>query len=91
MVVVAVKKWCVKKGKRYGPYPKDPETFYLYRVHRNGETVSQEYLGKGPKPKDFGNLGEGDETEEITVVQEQTGRRVVKRRSLNSVGGLMRD
>ena len=87
MVVVAVKKWCVKNGKRYGPYPKDPETFYLYRVHRIGETVSQEYLGKGSKPKDFGNLREGDETEEITVVQEQTGRRLVKRRTLDSVGG----
>ena len=50
-MVIAVKKYCVKNGKRYGPYPKDPEIFYLYRSYRVGNKVKQEYLGKGPKPK----------------------------------------
>jgi len=51
MVVVAVKKFITKKGKRYGPYPKDPNTYYLYEVHRNAETgkVKQKFIGKGPK------------------------------------------
>lgn len=52
MVIVAVKKFCTKNGKRFGPYPKAPKLFYLYRVHRVNGTVVQEYLGKGPKPKD---------------------------------------
>ena len=52
MVVVAVKKYCSKNGKRYGPYPKDPEVFYLYRVQRRGDKVVSRYLGKGPKPAD---------------------------------------
>ena len=50
MVVVAVKKFCSKNGKRYGPYPKDPEIFYLYRVQRHGDKIVSRYLGKGPKP-----------------------------------------
>jgi len=50
MVVVAVKKFCSKSGKRYGPYPKDPEIFYLYRVQRHGDKITSRYLGKGPKP-----------------------------------------
>jgi len=34
----------------YGPYPKNPEIFYLYRVERRGDRVISVYLGKGPKP-----------------------------------------
>jgi len=52
MVIIAVKKWCVKGGKTYGPYPKDSDVWYLYRVFRDGDRVVQEYLGKGPRPKD---------------------------------------
>jgi len=50
VVIVAVKKYCEKKGKPYGPYPKNPEIFYLYRVERRGDRVVSVYLGKGPKP-----------------------------------------
>jgi len=49
MVIVAVKKKCLKKGRRYGPYPKDPDTWYLYRVYRSGDRVVSRYLGKGPR------------------------------------------
>jgi len=52
MAVIAVKKYCVKKGRVYGPYPKDLGLFYLYRVYRDGESVRQKYLGVGLKPKD---------------------------------------
>lgn len=52
MVVVAVKKYCSKNGKQYGPYPKNPEIFYLYRVQRRGDKVVSRYLGKGPRPAD---------------------------------------
>jgi hypothetical protein len=48
MVTVAVKKVCSKNGKQYGPYPKNPEIFYLYRVYRRGDRVVSQYLGKGP-------------------------------------------
>ena len=51
MVTIYVKKYCVKNGKVYGPYPKDPVMFYRYKVYRDGDTVKQVYLGKGPKPK----------------------------------------
>ena len=50
VVIVAVKKYCKKGGKTYGPYPKNPEIFYLYRVEKRGDRVISVYLGKGPKP-----------------------------------------
>ena len=60
MVVVAVKKFITKKGKRYGPYPKDPNTYYLYEVYRDAETgkVKQKFIGKGPRsqPSNVDNL-----------------------------------
>ena len=50
MVIIAVKKYCVKKEKEYGPYPSQPDVFYLYEVYREGDQVKQKYLGKGPRP-----------------------------------------
>lgn len=47
--IVAVKKFSTKNGKRYGPYPKDPDLFYLYEVYRENGKVKQKYLGVGPK------------------------------------------
>ena len=61
MVIIAVKKYCVKNGKTYGPYPKGPEIFYLYRVYRDRGQVKQQYLGKGVRPRE-------------AVVQEKTER-----------------
>jgi len=49
MAVIAVKNYCVKNGRRYGPYPRDPEMFYLYRVSRVEGKVVREYLGRGSK------------------------------------------
>ena len=49
MVIIAVKCYCTKNGRKYGPYPKDPDLFYLYRVYRDGKQVKREYLGKGTK------------------------------------------
>ena len=76
MVVVAVKKWCVKNGKRYGPYPKDPDAYYLYRVHRVDGRVVQEYLGRGPKPKGAVDREQLEYLEvlEDAVVQEKSHR-----------------
>ena len=39
MVIVAVKKYCRKGNKTYGPYPKNPEIFYLYRVYWEGDKI----------------------------------------------------
>jgi hypothetical protein len=63
MVIVAVKKYCRKGGKTYGPYPKNPEIFYLYRVERRDDKVISVYLGKGPKPENamVRELKRGDE------------------------------
>ncbi len=74
MVVVAVKKKCLKKGKEYGPYPKDPDTWYLYRVYRNGDKVVSRYLGKGPKSKG-------------AVVQELKGKSVVRENNCRKCDG----
>jgi hypothetical protein len=51
VTIVAVKKYTTKKGKRYGPYPKDPDLYYLYEVYRENGKVKQKYLGVGPKPE----------------------------------------
>lgn len=52
MVVTYVKKFRTVNGKRYGPYPKDPNTYYLYEVTRENRKIKQKFLGKGPKPKE---------------------------------------
>jgi len=44
--IIAVKKFVTKKGKRYGPYPK--EGHYYYEVFREGNKVKQRFIGKGP-------------------------------------------
>ena len=49
MAIIAVKKYRVVKGKRYGPYPKAVDQFYLYEVYREGQQVKQRYLGRGTK------------------------------------------
>ena len=47
MAIIYVKKYCVKKGVKYGPYPKAPDIYYVYRVFRSEGKVKQEYLGSG--------------------------------------------
>lgn len=49
MAIIAVKKYCIKNGVKYGPYPKDPEQFYLYKVWKENNRVKQRYLGRGTK------------------------------------------
>ena len=50
MAIIARKIFNVKKGKRYGPYPKEPDLYYLYEVRKVKGKVVHTYLGKGPKP-----------------------------------------
>jgi len=41
--IIAIKKYCVKNGKRYGPYPK--KGHYFYEVYREGNKIKQRYIG----------------------------------------------
>lgn len=50
MTIIARKIWCTKKGKRYGPYPKEADVYYLYEVKKIQGKVVHRYLGKGAKP-----------------------------------------
>lgn len=50
LAIIARKISYTRKGKRYGPYPKESDLFYLYEVKRVDGKVVTKYLGKGAKP-----------------------------------------
>lgn len=52
VTIIAVKKYNVKGGKRYGPYPKAPDEYYLYEQRWDPEKKRpvMKYLGRGKKP-----------------------------------------
>ena len=51
--IIAVKKWNKRGGKLYGPYPKDPDEYYLYEetVDSKAGEPKLRYLGQGKKPE----------------------------------------
>lgn len=51
MAIVARKIYCTKKGKRYGPYPKEEGVYYLYEVTKVDGKAVHRYIGKGAKPQ----------------------------------------
>jgi len=50
-LVYGIKVVNMKKGKRYGPYPREDDLWYLYEGFREGGRIRKRFLGKGPLPK----------------------------------------
>lgn len=50
-IIIAVKKWNKRRGKVYGPYPKEPDEYYLYeQIEDPKRGTVMRYLGRGKKP-----------------------------------------
>ena len=77
-----VKKYCTKlrngETRTYGPYPKDPDLFYIYEVHRIGDRVVHKLVGLGPKPQQRVQDNTCQGCIDLTTLDEQPFCRVLR-------------